>query len=300
MPMISRGVGEFTKFRLVISGWSNSGKTHSLITFLYGRYDYWNEEEHADAVSYADGKSMVIMSCPGEDGYRSLPEETEHLSTYYFEQVSDADTTDVEYSRHALNDFDHLLKEVEKNKPDILFLDGVHCLYDHMFNDISDGQWLSGVELNTNPNGTQNKYRGAYLHDRAQKAFIEYLAKRHASHVPLLGMTVWEDWKAQQTEGERAGTIEATRYLWPALAGAMATKMPGKFDARVSARLSKRCYHPNCERSKRSEEHYVWQFLPRDEVRGIGIKGLRPTQGMIDSPFIHQSWPTLQSLMRRV
>ncbi len=300
MPMVARGTGAFTKFRPLISGFSQMGKTYSLVSFLYGNYDYSIEPE--EAVEYASGKTMVILTCPGEVGYKTLPPDTDQLCSFYQENDGSEDFRTVEYSRDALETHNAQFKEIEKNRPDIVWLDGGHGLYDHIFNSITDGEWLAGTDLNINIRTGQatDKYRGARLHDQAQKTFINYLNMYYNSPIPLLGMTVWEDWKTSQHEGDRPGGIDAPRYTWPALAGAMATKMPGKFDARLSARIEKRCIHKNCEYSKAGKEHYVWQFLPKNEVRGVGIKGLRASEAMMDRPYIHQTWPALQSLMKRV
>lgn len=307
MPYVNRGTGEFPKFRLLLSGVTGTGKTYSLITFLYGKYDYWNEEEKSEAIEYAAGKSMVVLVCPGETGNRSLPRNTEQFTSYYQEDSDTEDFRTVEYSKHALNEYNTLYKEIEKNKPDILFLEGGHELYNHVFNSISDGEWLTGADMSINhrTGESTDKFRAARFHDTAQKTFTNYLNMYYNSPIPFLGMTTWEEWRAaSQGEGDRPGSdatkITAKRYLWPALAGAMATKMPGKFDARLSCQLKMQCIHPGCEKSKEYQEHYVWQFLPKDDVMGVGLKGLRPSQAMEKTPYIHQTWPALQNLMKRV
>jgi len=300
MPMVSRGNGEFKKLRPLISGVTQCGKTFSLRTFIYGNYDYWGEERE-EAIEYAAGRHMVILSVPGETGYKALPPDTDNISCFYEETVPGTDIASGEYSASIIEDFNKLYKECEKNKPDILFIDGGHVLYDHLFNKGTNGEWLNGTDMSINPKTglATDKYRAARAHDTAQKVFINYLGMYYSSPIPILGMTVWEDWKGSQSESERAAGIEAARYLWPAVAGAMSIKMPGKFDARLSARLEKRCIH-NCDKSKRGEEHYVWQFWNKNDVRGVGVKGLTMTPGMIDRPWIHQSYPALQALMRRV
>jgi hypothetical protein len=307
MPMVKRGTGEFTKFRPLLSGVTGTGKTYSLVTFLYGKYDYWNEKEQSEAIEYASGKSMVILVCPGETGYRSLPADTEQLESYYQENDGTEEFRTVEYSRYAMNLHNTTFKEIEKNKPDILFFDGGHELYNHIFNDISDGEWLTGADMSINQTTGEatDKFRAARFHDTAQKTFINYLNMYYNSPIPLLGMTVWEEWKAAaQGEGDRPGgvatQVNARKYLWPALAGAMSIKMPGKFDARLSCQIRSRCLHGKCEESKQSQEHHVWQFLPRDDVMGVGIKGLRVSDEMAKKPFIHQTWPDLKNLLKRV
>ena len=307
MPVVKRGMGDSHKFRLLLSGVTGTGKTYSLITFLYGRYDYWNEAERSEAIEYAAGKSMVVLVCPGETGNNSLPDETEQFKTYGQESESTDDFRSVEYSRDSLSLHNTLFKEIEKNKPDILFLEGGHELYNHLFNDISDGEWLTGTDMSINQKtgAATDKFRAARFHDTAQKTFVNYLNTYYNSPIPLLGMTVWEEWKAAHYgESDRPGgadtKVDARRYLWPALAGSMSIKMPGKFDARLSCQIRSRCLHTKCELSNQAQEHYVWQFLPRDDVMGVGIKGLKPTAEIAKIPFIHQTWPDLKNLLKRV
>lgn len=307
MALTKRGSGDFKKFRPLISGITQTGKTHSLITFLYGNYDYYNEEEKEAAIEYAAGKSMVILVCPGETGIKSLSADTEQLTSYYQDNEGCVDFRDVQYSRYALNAHNEAVRQLEKEKVDILFLDGIHELYNHIFNDITDGEWLAGVDMSINSRTGEatDRFRAARFHDSAQKTFMNYLNMYYNSPIPLLGMTTWEEWRAaNHGEGDRPGgvdtKVEARRYLWPAMAGAMSVKCPGKFDCRLSAQIERNCIHKNCEYSMNNEEHYVWQFLNKNNVQGVGVKGLRVTAAMEKTPWIHQTWPALQNLMKRV
>lgn len=283
MPMVKRGTGEFTKLRLLISGFSNSGKTHSIQSFA------------------EEGKSLVIIVCPGETGIRSLPEDSDTISSYYSVMDNEKDVHSVEWSEEAVHDFNTIYKEVRKNKPDKLFIDGVHNLYHHNFNIITGGEYLAGVDMNVHPTtGRTDPYRSSRFYASAHNNFGQYLAGWYASEIPFVGVTVLEDWQTARTESDRAGGIEAVRYLWPYLPGSMALNVVQRFDARLSAKLRLRCIHGSCEKSQESELHHVWQFFPKDEVMGVGIKGLKVTRAMEKAPWIHQTWSALQNLMKRV
>ena len=54
MPFINNKV-KSKKWRILISGFTNTGKTTSFSTFMYGPYDAWSNslEEQEAAVSYA-------------------------------------------------------------------------------------------------------------------------------------------------------------------------------------------------------------------------------------------------------
>jgi hypothetical protein len=283
MPMVKRGTGEFTKLRGLITGFSNSGKTTSLLTFC------------------DEGKSTVIISCPGEVGNRSLPEDSEIVTSYFYEGAMGVEPHSVEWSEDAIHAFNTTLSEVKKNEPDALFVDGAHNLYTHLFNKITGGEYLAGVDMNINPStGRNDPYRSAKFYSQGHLTFGQYLADLYTCGIPLVLVTTLEDWQAAKTDGERAGSLDATRYLWPYLPGAMATNVVQRFDFRVSARLEKRCLHGSCEASAESELHHVWQFYPRNDVMGVGIKGLKVTEAMAKKPFIHQTSTALFNLLKRV
>jgi hypothetical protein len=291
-----------TKLRILISGFPNSGKTTSLPTFLYGPYDYWSEnaEEHEKAVKQANDKKMVILVAPGEFGTRSLPTNTEHITSYYYETTESDDVRSARWSTEALSQFNSIWKEVVDSKPDILVIDGLHALWTHIMNRITEGDYLNGVDLNMNPRtGQQVQFRAAGFHSRTHNTFNQYVAGLYTSSIQTIIATTWEDWQSGTSEGQKPGDIAATRYLWPAIGGKMAQEVVGKFDARLSARREKRCCTQNCKENDEAKDHYVWQFLPKGDVQGVGIKGIkRYTQAMIERPFIHQNGNSLLNLIK--
>lgn len=282
MAMVKRGQGELGRVRVLISGLGNSGKTQSIKSFI------------------EDGKSLVVLVCPGETGIRSLPEDSEVVTSYFYEGSSETDVYDPVWSIEALKSFEDTYKEVEKNKPDKLFVDGIHWWYAHNFNMITGGEYLSGQDMNFNPNkGTNDPYRSARFFNQAHTSFGQRLAALNASKIPFIGVTCLEEWQAARTESDRAGGIDAVRYLWPDLPGAMATRIVSRFDARISARLEKKCVHRGCTYAQEDELHHVWQFYPRGDVMGVGIKGYIPSETIMKRPYIHQSWTALQSVIWR-
>ena len=282
MPMISRGTGAFRKRRILISGLPNRGKTQSMYTF------------------HEPGESMVILCCPGETGVHSLQEDTADIQSYYFENVSEKDRKTVVWCRDALSDFDKVYKEVEQNKPDKLFIDGVHNLYELAFNIITDGMFLAGQDLRL----TDGKgYNAAGMYSRGHTTFGGRLKMYYDSPIPFVGVTAWERLVGAKT-GDEGGAgnkidIKDDRYWWPYLPGDMATKVVGFFDANISARLEKSCIHPNCEYSKKKQLHHVWQIYPYDDVVAVGIKGLTIKEEWKTKPYVHQSWTALKQLLQR-
>src|SRR5947207_14993963 len=106
MPFVQHTT-QRSRLRILISGFPNTGKTTSFPTFVYGPYDYWSEdiEQPERAVKYANDRKMVVLVCPGETGVRSLPPQTEHISSYYFETAEGEDVNDAKWSIAALKDF---------------------------------------------------------------------------------------------------------------------------------------------------------------------------------------------------
>ena len=170
-------------------------------------------------------------------------------------------------------------------------------------NIITGGAYLSGRDF-------EKKLYG-YCHAK----FGQFLSTVYASKIPLVVMTTWEDYefvednlsRLEQAEAERA----ASKALWPSLPGKMAKRLVGHFDARLSCQIEKQCLHKDCEDSnpvqKKGErpiarqEHFVWQFLPKNDVRGVGIKGLRKiSRSMKATPWIHQNYKTLERLLEQV
>ena len=296
MPFISN-ITSHDKLRLLISGLSNTGKTTSLLTFIYGYSDYTDIEQRLDAIAYADeqSKHMVMISCPGETGHRSLITNTAHVTSYYDEREQGERETSAHLSAHIMEEFKELFIATVKNKPDILALDGIPGLWKHWMNCASDGDYFAGLDLSKSGDG--GKYRAAALHSRTHNVFDYFIDQLYKCPIPLVICTTREEWEGGQRESDRAGGLEATRYLWPNIPGSMAREVVGKFDARISARLESRCLHSGCEDSRMAIDHYIWQFHPRGDVQGVGIKGLKLNKRMRDVPYIHQYAPDLMDLI---
>jgi hypothetical protein len=290
----------YDKFRLLISGASKSGKTTSLLTFIYGPYDYLDPDEHNDAVTYANeqDKHMIIISCPGEQGIRSLV-KTPHITPFHPAITGDINTA--AWSIQALKDFDSVTRMVVSQEPDILVLDGAHSLWGHIMNRTTNGLYLQGEDLNINTTtGNPDPYQSARWYNQAHTAFSNYLSYFYGLPTSLFIATTWEDWQAGNVESDAGKTmdIRSKRYLWPSLPGQMAKQVVGKFDARISARLEDRCLHSNCEESKRSEMHHVWQFYPKNDVQGVGVNGMKMTGSMKSKPWIHQNGVFLMEMIK--
>jgi len=74
------------KKRYLLSGLPNTGKSDSLVTFIYGDREYTDDsgELTEDAIEYANNRHMVVLVCPGEKGYESLFEGP-HITNYIYE-----------------------------------------------------------------------------------------------------------------------------------------------------------------------------------------------------------------------
>jgi hypothetical protein len=281
-----------------------SGKTRSLVTFIYGDYDYWSDKEHDLAVQYAAGRKMVILTCPGETGIRSLPPDTEHVKSYYYQTNPDEDVRDVKWSVEALRQYETLSQQVLKQEPDILAVDGIPNLWGHMMNRTTSGEWFGGLDMSINPRTeSYDQYRPATFHNRTHAAFLEYISRLNTCSIPVVVMTAAEEFETgsnENPEAKAAGFSNTKpKYLWPAIPGKMAKEVVQKFDARVSCQRVVKCFYgpKSCEDFNNNELHHVWQFLPKEDVAGVGIKGLKVTKAMKIAPYIHPSYEALKQLI---
>lgn len=305
MPYIKRGTDRFDRFRLLISGFSNSGKTHSLPTFLYGPHDIRDPEQQEAAMAYAAEKHqhMVILECPGEVGHRTLLPDNEFMSSLYYNTTIDEDTKDVKWSRTAIAEFNAAYIQAVSSNIDILVLDGAHSLHKHMMNDITSGDFLNGKDLNLSEqskSGTDS-YRAAGFYNRCHNRFGQFIHMVYSCPIPLVIVTTWEKWEEGKTDREKTD-IRTDRFLWPDIPGEMARRVVGYFDARISSKLHTRCYKGErdkipCTDDKQGNLHHIWQFYPKDEVQGVGIKGVRMTEKMKERPWVHQKWEDLHDLI---
>lgn len=284
-----------TKQRILISGFPNSGKTTCLPTFLYGDHDYWSENvsEHTAAVEHAHDYKMVIISCPGETGIKSLPTETKHITCYAYESPAEGPTS-MKYSVDVLKEFTEVLAMVTAGKPNILALDGIHGLWDHLMNRGTSGEYLAGLPVGDDG----NPFSSARLYSQTHKAFGQFMAGLYHSPIHTIIATVLEDWEAGSGNNTTRTPLPRTapRYLWPAIPGEMAKKVVSRFDARLSCRMEEMCLHGRKLCKEFSHKHFVWQFYPKGDVAGVGIKGMKLTKQMMDTPYIHQSAVALEAL----
>lgn len=299
MPYVFNKATE--KYRVLLSGLPQTGKTTSLPTFLFGPYDHTDPEQQEQAEQYAGDKHMVILVCPGEFGIRALPAPSKYISIAYNETSEAEDINSLEWSIDALSDFNKAAVEIVKQKPDVFANDGVHALAAHMMNRTSKGQYGRGEDLNIDPaTDRQVQYRAAKMYDQLRAMLGQYCSWLYNTAVPLVVCTTWEDWKSGSEEvpgtPHQAGD---RRYLWPDIPGKSSKAIVGRFDARLSARVEQRCFHPGCVDSKAGQEHHVWQFYPRGDVAGVGIKGMKVTKAMQQCPYMHQNWAVLKATMER-
>lgn len=299
-------IAQNRKSRYLISGLQNSGKSQSLITFLCGTHDPLDPSQLDDSIAYANNRSMVVIACPGEFGTRKTLQPyvdlgAFNLEVYELEVESKEVIESWQWSDSAMKAFNAIIREKTIDNPcDILAVEGLHSLWDHGMNLITSGDWFAGRDLRLSGNSDKlDTYQQNGYYNRAHNTFTQYVVGLYTSPSPLVICTCWEDWKGQESDSAKAGDAAARRYLWLDIPGKMATRSVGMFDARLSARKSTACYHPNCEDSKNSRLHFVWQFAEAGDLKGLAVKGLRLTSGMMQKPWIHQNYPALQGLLAR-
>ena len=183
-----------------------------------------------------------------------------------------------------------------KENPDILIVDGFHALWSHIMNRTTDGDFLAGLDIGSD----SNPYASAKLYSQAHNAFGQYITGLYHSQVQTIIATTWEEYEAGTSGNpqQQGAKIQDTRYLWPAIPGRMAKAIVGQFDARISTRIASRCFHKDCVDSKEAVDHYLWQVLPKGEVQGVGIKGMKKIPSLLkEKPYIYQNADILWKLI---
>lgn len=277
--------------RLINSGVPSSGKTTNLYTFIYGPYDIFSDdkEEVKLALKYAEEsqRDMAIISCPGEKGTLSLT-TTDHVKPHIYETEDEANTTDAKWSKEAVDACVNTTEVLRKSGVDVLAIDGLHSLYEQKMNQITGGAYLNGGEFDTKLYGLAHGFIG------------DYISKVHHSRVPVIVVTTWEEWEKQPDNPAVQINKYTPQHLWPSLPGKMAKRIVGHFDGRLSCQIKTQCLHGKTGCDEYGKEHYVWQFLPKGDVIGVGVKGLRRiTKQMKETPYIHQSYESLKQLMEQ-
>jgi hypothetical protein len=301
MAVVKKLAGTSAKYRLLIGGLSNMGKTTSLSTFLYGPFDYHNPGEQSEAIEYAGQKQGIILCCPSETGEMSLPIETPHIKAYYLECDDSKYARSGQESSEMLSAFNDMYSEALKEKPYYLFIDGIHTLYTHVMNKATDGQWFSGESLDYDPKqGREIAYRGSRFYSRTFQSFDQSLLTFRQSSIPFVICTTQVEWEAAQTDDQRPD-VTRKRYYWPRFPGAMATQVVGRFDGYIAAMRNAKCYlGKECPQSKKYSEHHCWQISPQGDYMGLGIKGLKLWDELYKSPWIHQNYDDLKDLLALV
>lgn len=281
------------KKRYLLSGFTNTGKSDSLVTAIYGNREYTNDsgELTEEAIEYANDRHMTVVTAPGEKGHEALFKGP-HITNHTYESETSA-SNKLKWSIEAVETFEALVTEIVGNPPDILVIDGLPSYYSQKLNVITQGAVAAGEQFQS------------WLYGRCNGAFTQFLSEVYYSSIPLVIMTTWETYKYSQdnlsdTEKKKEDR-EGTRVLQPNLPGQMGENLAGHFSARLSCQIERRCLHNNCEDSKKHRDHYVWQFYPKGDVKGVGIKGLKKIpQAWKDKPWIHQNYQTLERLLEQV
>ena len=279
--------------RYLLSGLPNTGKSDSLITAIYGNREYRDDSGNIkeEAIEYANDRHMNVIVCPGEKGHESLFDGP-HVTNYIYELEKPVDNK-LKWSIEAVKEFESLVEEMIGSLPDILVIDGLPSYYKQKLNIVTNGALFDGKEFQS------------WLYGRCNEPFIQFLTDVYTSQIPLVIMTTWEVYRYTEdnlsVEQKRQEDRQGKKVLQPNLPGQMADTLAGHFSARLSCQVEKQCLHENCEDTKNHRDHFVWQFYPKGDVKGVGIKGLkRIPQKWRDKPWIHQNYQTLERLLEQV
>ncbi len=247
----------------------------------------------------------VVLAYPDEKGIRSIP-VADHIQAYIFDSLPLVpEATVQEHYAASLDKYHNVLAVTrtilaQKDKPEVLFLDGLSKFYDLILDVVTKGKYLQGRPFDETGDYTTRLYGNAHT------LFRNYLSEIYLSALPTIIATAWErltyDDEASSDQQKRQDTRQGLRVWVPALPGQMGNLAAGEFDWCVRTGLTRGAECTQCQMIKKKggkplgDYHYTFQLQPWQHVQCVGIKGMKdhsiPT-------FIHQDWPMLRDFVAR-
>ena len=226
------------------------------------------------------GETLVILSCPGEKGWETIPRGEKDLIPLIWE-VEDLDKV----SPHKV------IKEVESAiaqavsgayGPITTFaLDGCHKLYPWYFERALADKIASPPK---DWDGDEDKLAGP-AYGQAHKDFGLMLAKLSAAKVPHLVCTFWDSEERDDPKDRRR---TAPTHLFPDLPGKMAKNVVGEFGAML--------YCETTLPDPRGRSRGAWLTRREGRVWGASVK-VPPAIGQTIPVRIPQHFEVLQRYM---
>lgn len=226
------------------------------------------------------GERLIILSCPGEKGWETIPRNEPDLVSLVWEVV------DIEkVSPHTV------IKEVESAIAQALAgtygpvtsfaLDGGHKLYPWYFERALADKLANPPK---NWDGDEDKLVGP-AYGQAHRDFGLQLAKLSAAKIPFLICTFWDSEERDDPKDRRK---DAPTHVFPDLPGKMAKQVVGEFGAML--------YCETTLPDPRGRSRGTWLTRREGRIWGASVK-VPPAIGQTIPVRIPQSFEVLQRYM---
>lgn len=261
--------------RILITGETGSGKTHSLRSFP---------------------SPKVVLICPGEKGQDTLLK--------YDGTPLDADTRVIVWendpskpitSTAVIEEVRKQLFALVKEPIQTLAIDGFHKLYEYAMDAKSGGEYFAGSPFKTESrNDTQ--VVDPRVSSQAEHWMTDTLSIALLSRIPYVVVTVWDADKGTRKaktgpDGKKEKWTDIPTYKMPALYSGASKKLLGEFGISVHATRA-------TWREKKADGSFAtitgfrWQTQPDNEVGACQIKGEGERVQAIPK-FVNADWREL-------
>lgn len=261
--------------RILITGETGSGKTHSLRSF--------------------PGPKFVLLF-PGEKGQDTLlgsdgsPLDAD--TTVRVFEMGDKPITSTEV-------IEQVRKEtIAARKIDGLVTfcgDGYHKLYEYVMDALSGGEYFAGSPFKTETK-MDTQVVDPRVASQAEHWMADYISSISLSKIPYVVLTGWDKDAGirrakMQADGKKEKWTDIPTFKMPALYSQASRKILGEFGICVHASVTSKRKEVSAGKFERVRE-YRWQTIADDEVGACAIKGDAAKTALIPK-FILADWREL-------
>lgn len=218
---------------------------------------------------------LHIVSCPGENGWGTIPSNIPGLTGYVWEQPP-GDPVSASSVRKEVEDTVDQIIAGKKGPCRTLFIDGFHKLYDVYLDIATGGAYSKGNDFEPR------------LYTKAHRMADSFLTRVLASPVEYIMFSTWSE-----READKVGSSNG--HEWPAMPGKMAKLIVGHFSLVIFGRV----VSVPAKDGKPAYLQGQWLLKPDLEVWGANVK-MDPRLIHKLPPVVPQNWKKLYETVGQV
>jgi hypothetical protein len=211
---------------------------------------------------------LGLISCPGEEGWGSIPLDVPGLNAFVWEE----DPSDVVTANSIRTDVETTTYQLLAGKMGpikTLAIDGFHQLYRVYLNVATNGAFGAGQDFEPRLYATAHELAGTFLRKVLASPTVEYLI-----------VTTWN-----APEADEPGKMKSTTHEFPDLPGKMARRIGGYFTNKI---FSKRT-----NAVPGQPVRWEWNLKPDTKVWGADIKIDARLYDKVPQTYPEQNWTKL-------